>query len=246
MSKISLFFFMLVLHSFYCCKHKEDVCANTPKPSITFYENIGDLSRTDTVLAQALVQFTAPDGFDSYEWKIAYDDRTFNGKKISLRFMEGDLGTFPVRLVTKRAPNTDCNPNDTGIDTVTKNITVVKPEQAKIAGKYKGRALNSQETEYIVEVKVIKNPVYINKFTLAMSSVTPECNKTYDTVEAYRMVACYPERAYAGAGCHVQWAWAHLNDSDPSGNTFIMEYQKQDQNPPYIRTTHLFVGKRVP
>lgn len=244
--KNSLFFIVIVLSLSYSCKHKEDPCAKTPKPSITFYEDIGDLSKTDTVLEQALVQFTAPDGFDSYEWKIAYDDRTFNGKKISLRFMEGDLGTFPVRLITRRAPNTDCNPNDTGIDTVRRNITVVKPEQAKIAGKYKGKTLNSQEAEYVVEVKVIKSPFYINKFTLAMTSVTPECDKTYNTVDAYRMVACYPEGINVYLGCYVKWAWAHLEDKDPSGNTLIMEYQKQDQNPPYTRTNYTFVGKRIP
>ncbi len=237
------FFVILSIFIFTFCKHKENNCDQIPKPDMIFYEDVYKLIRTDTVLRSASVEFVAPDGYESYEWKIAYDERIFTTKIVRLKFESTDIGNYPVRLIAKRSPNIMCDPLDTGIDTFKRNITVVRPENAKILGRYKGKLEGSNEDQ-IIEVKTVPNG-YVGQVKLNLASLSPECNKSYPSVSGYRYIyaALYPDAQ--SHGCYFLSAELNLDERDPSGNTIIMKYGKINPNPPYERTYHNFFGSRL-
>jgi hypothetical protein len=60
---------------------------------------------------------------EEYEWIIGA--KTYNGKSVSLSFIGvPDKSVIPITLIVKKKPNKDCNPNDDGVDTVTRNMVI--------------------------------------------------------------------------------------------------------------------------
>jgi hypothetical protein len=94
---------------------------------------------TDTIADSAI--FIASLEGAEYKWIIGAG--TYEGKKLSLEFIGvPDKSNIPVTLIVKKTPNKGCNPNDDGIDTITRNLFIrrtclVLPEVGKSRG-YQG------------------------------------------------------------------------------------------------------------
>jgi hypothetical protein len=134
MKKILILFSFLIGALFmYQCKEKvelpspTDPCLALEPVTANFLikEAVGDsLVETDRVLMFNSVQFEAIGAYDSYEWQVGTDERTFTDKKFSLRFMDDATGsTVPVRLIVKGKPNSTCFPSDNGIDTIHQKLS---------------------------------------------------------------------------------------------------------------------------
>lgn len=120
---------------------------------------------TDTVSGFRFVA-TAKDDYDSYEWRIGSDSRTFKEKSVSLTLPDQTTGQrIVVRLIVKRKAAMTCLKNDNGIDTITKSFIVVmgpdheyyqiynsKYVQA-IFGTWEGAALD--EPNKIFKIKLV-------------------------------------------------------------------------------------------
>ena len=64
---------------------------------------------------------------DSFIWQVGSEIAPRYGKQINVTFPDNLRGnTFNVRLVVKRKPNTQCFPNDDGIDTVMRKFYFVR------------------------------------------------------------------------------------------------------------------------
>jgi hypothetical protein len=248
--KLHIFIFLLLLSVVSNCKHPEDPCSLNPikKPTITLYEYLGEdlLSKTDTVVEEAQVVFEAPEGFDSYTWQIGTDSRTFTSRKFYLYLRGGDIGNFDVRLITKRKPNTDCNPADTGIDTVYKTLTVVTYENSKIIGKFKGKRQELNEPDYVVDI--IKKPDHNGKIYCIPTNLTPECLGELESGRlGYRAFSIGTYQWDPMPGCFTCCNMAHgYAELDTNGDFLIIKYIHIEPVNPYPRLTRTFIGKRMP
>jgi hypothetical protein len=82
---------------------------------------------TDT-LASSYASFVADTEGAEYKWEIGA--KTYTDKSFSQSFLGVARGTvIPVRLIVKKQPNKSCNPNDDGIDTITRNLVIAKEYQ---------------------------------------------------------------------------------------------------------------------
>jgi hypothetical protein len=85
--------------------------------------------------------------YDSILWKVGLDPRIENSPTYSIEFQEE--GEVTTRAICYRKINTNCfGPNDDGIDTLYKTITLHHYTEAPILGMYKGT--NNGETDSIV------------------------------------------------------------------------------------------------
>jgi hypothetical protein len=121
---------------------------------INMYEHVGDsLIRTDRALLYNVVTFEASAGY-TFRWSIGEDDRNFEGRTVTLRFLEDAVGPVPVRLYVTSRPN-PCVPDDNGLDTVEQVLRIIPWYEAPIIGKYKGQFASRPGEEQVVEIKYI-------------------------------------------------------------------------------------------
>lgn len=87
----------------------------------------------------------------SYEWQVGNNTISQTTKDFGLYF--GDtIGTIPVRLIVHAKPNTICFPNDDGIDTIVKYLTIRNVEPDPLAGLYYG--YNTNDPTHFFTVKI--------------------------------------------------------------------------------------------
>lgn len=92
---------------------------------------------SDTVLTNNLIVFRADSLYSSYEWKIGDDERVFTLPEVKLRFQFPE-SNIKIRLIARWTPDLKCFPNDDGIDTVYKTLTVVDYYKNPIVGVFNG------------------------------------------------------------------------------------------------------------
>jgi hypothetical protein len=100
---------------------------------------------------------------DHYEWQIGLDPRTFNDS-IHRTTFQNVAGDIDVTLkVAKESPNTDCFPDDTGVDQITRTVHFVpytastieeELEYSPIYGEYLG--YNEDTPSDTSRVKIIR------------------------------------------------------------------------------------------
>jgi hypothetical protein len=79
---------------------------------------------TDTVIG-GYVKFVADLDGAEYKWTIGAE--TYQTKSVTLWFANvADRTTIPITLIVKKQPDTKCNPNDDGADTLTKRMYIRK------------------------------------------------------------------------------------------------------------------------
>ncbi len=128
-----------------------DPCLGVKKANFKIYEQVSDsLFETDKAMIANFIVFEADEVYDSYEWKVGNDARTWTTKKFSLRFTDITI-PLEVRLIAKRKPRPDCIPNDDGVDTIVKPFQIVPFIESKLLGKFQG---------YIKEgISLVGNPL---------------------------------------------------------------------------------------
>ncbi|MDX1904123.1 MAG: hypothetical protein SFU27_08190 [Thermonemataceae bacterium] len=156
---------LLFLLSITQCKKEVDLCANQKPFEADFdiKEVVGDSSFvTDTTLAQQFVIFEAKEDYDTYEWKIGLDERTFTTKDVQLFFPEPTL-LLNIRLIATKKPSA-CFPNDKTVDTIVKTLKVVPFEQSKLIGEYQGADIDNPNEPYTVKIFAgdLRNDGYID------------------------------------------------------------------------------------
>jgi|688.fasta_scaffold00973_21 hypothetical protein len=108
---------------------------------------------SDTTLANNMVLFKAESDFLSYEWKIGNDLKVFTGKEVKLRFTSSEP-RVEIRLIAKWKPDTKCFPNDDGVDTVYKYLTVIDYYKNPILGVYNGYVKSNPTESFDVTVSL--------------------------------------------------------------------------------------------
>jgi hypothetical protein len=110
---------------------------------------------TDTVLDPSYVIFEANyPGATEYKWQIGTEANPRFGKKIGIVFNSqgaGNIyGTIDIQLTVSGTPNSVCFPDDDGIDSVSKSLTIVPLHESLIFGEWEGSS-----TEFPNEIYTI-------------------------------------------------------------------------------------------
>jgi hypothetical protein len=158
------YLFMIAILTAFCLF---DNCSETPPESsdpcagkqpvtaeFEIYEQLSydSIFVADTTMKGNVVYFIAKSNYYEYEWKIGTMDSVFTSKAVALRFIE-PYNKIEVRLIVRSMPDTLCFPDDDGIDTLIKYLTVV-PWQggSALIGRYKGINLDSPLDTFVVEI----------------------------------------------------------------------------------------------
>ncbi len=153
------------------CGPDPDPCINKEefKAKFGIYQALGDsLYEVDTVLlvdaanetqsgyTSQSILFKAEGDYDTYEWQIGDDPRTFTKKSFSLNFDRLDLDdNLKVTLTATGKPETGCFPMDDGKDTQTKVVRILPGEnyQLPFLGKFEGSVASNPKRKFIIEIK---------------------------------------------------------------------------------------------
>ncbi len=87
----------------------------------------------------------------SYEWQVGANSITQSTKDFGLYFSD-TIGTIPVRLIVHAKPNLICFPNDDGVDTVVKYLTIRNVVPDPLTGKYAGYNTNDPTHVFTIEI----------------------------------------------------------------------------------------------
>lgn len=87
----------------------------------------------------------------SYEWQVGSNSITQTTKDFGLYFSD-TIGTIPVRLIVHAKPNKICFPNDDGVDTLVKYLTIRNVIPDPLTGKYYGYNTNDPTHLFTIEM----------------------------------------------------------------------------------------------
>jgi hypothetical protein len=177
MRKISIYIAILastfiLLES--CKKKHENICEGTSSPptgKFIFKELIGDTAfAADTIFRDNYVQFQATDTYESVTWKLGSDPTLRTLPEFSLSFINA-LGVVPIDFKGNKTPNTLCFPNDNGIYSSNKNLTMVEQVEkplltlSPLIGRYKGYFTNTPNDTFTVRLEYFDSTKYNTSIT---------------------------------------------------------------------------------
>jgi len=115
-------------------------------------ENTDLLVKCDTLIAGSFLSwFGSNHYYQSYQWKVGSDTNIRQGKSFLIQF-PNPVGTIPVTLIGQRKPRPDCLPGDDGVDTFTKQITIVDWKATALLGTYRGALTNNPNEIYDLQI----------------------------------------------------------------------------------------------
>lgn len=127
--------------------------------------NLADtLIVSDTFVNRKFIYFVGPKGFESYEWQIGDDLRSFSDQEFGLIFSDPEP-SIRVQLIVSGPPEPRCFVNPDGRDTMVKYFTVVPWQETKVFGTFRGvmdsAPTDTLEVTYDFDL-VDKRPTLIN------------------------------------------------------------------------------------
>jgi hypothetical protein len=87
----------------------------------------------------------------SYEWQVGSNSIIQTTKDFGLYFSD-TIGTIPVRLIVHAKPNKICFPEDDGVDTLVKYLTIRNVIPDPLTGKYYGYNTNDPTHMFTIEM----------------------------------------------------------------------------------------------
>lgn len=252
-----ILFFTLFLFT-YSCKKKHDlnpcVGLNEPVAEFAFREMLTDTAfYADTIFRDNYVNFITLKNYKSVLWKLGSDPRDFTSADFNLSFLN-NLGTINVGFTGRNDPNTQCFPNDNGIYSGTKQLTIVEQFEkpmltiSPMVGRYKGAFTNTpndtftvridyfDSTKYDVTLTGNKNFYWISNIPKGFRDTTSESARHYPELSYGQ----YPEMGYKslqfGSGSNIQRGKGFANLVNDSLKIY---YYNQ------LTGRKVFIGKRI-
>jgi hypothetical protein len=235
------------------CHDPKEAVAPRPCPaqgvpvlSFAILERTGTTT-PDTAVVGA-VTFLAPGApYTAYEWKVGNDPRTFTQQRVALNFAATDtLRTYAVRLIAHRPLNQACSANDSGVDTLTRALTIAPYASRKspLLGRFHGANLDAPADTFTVRLAAEPDhryppgtpnaPVVVYLTNLGKGCASP----WFEVAAGWHGAALdYSRNDY---GCFAEVGTAQVADDR---RTVRIEYSQLRNFP--NRTSRVFVGHRV-
>ena len=107
------------------------------------------------------VRFEALEEAATYEWQIGAG--TYTDQVFTLFFDEVQQNnpgaTIPITLIVQKTPNNECFPDDDGIDTLTRYLTIMDECSTRLNGRYQGYWLSeSPEDTFTITLTLKAEP----------------------------------------------------------------------------------------
>ncbi|MBP5982428.1 MAG: hypothetical protein KA734_01810 [Fluviicola sp.] len=108
------------------CGCAEETSANFLMEEMTTgNNNFARFTDTDMIFSSKNVRFSAKENNAAYTWYIGAE--VLHTKEVTRFFDNSFVGqTIPITLVVKKKPNTICFPNDDGVDSIIKYLTIAQ------------------------------------------------------------------------------------------------------------------------
>lgn len=134
-------------------------------------EKFGDLNiDLDTIIMPVIYADGDPANFDSindvyvffsanyddalsYEWQVGNNTTSQTTKEFGLYFT--DTMTINVRLIMTSTPNTKCFPNDDGIDTIDRVLSIRNVQPHPMWGTYSGHTTDNPNVDFTIEIDTL-------------------------------------------------------------------------------------------
>ena len=252
----------IVLHS---CKDKDpdtDPCENYRRPIADFLvqddlqqqcsNELGIAWSCDTIYKNIQYTFKSILDYDTYLWEVV-GNPGFKSTTKSFPLYFPNVAKIQMRLIGKRKPNTTCDPNDDGIDTIIKALTIVEsispsiesPPQNLFLGKYIGYDVINPTIEVGMEIVYEKRPGYSNYYTF-INYFPDSCRDNKFGLEissTYNLIFLNYHNTQGGGtlGCQSPRGWCMFT---PTG--VDIQYATKDLlTPGSIPIKRRFIGRRI-
>ncbi len=214
-------------------------------------ENVGDsLIETDTALQYNYITFKAADDYDSYEWTIGTDPRSFTEKEVTLLFTEAE-GRVDITLKSTKVQDT-CFPNDPTEVILTKSFYVIQWQYAPIIGRYAGYFESTPLIKDTIEIKYIPSYDEFGGFDLININkgcmVDPEFpeSSVWDFADKGARAFYFRSDGAHYNGCKSPKVWLRLINKDSIESNFsFLNIENPNQQPPYTIIYDTFKGKKI-
>jgi hypothetical protein len=240
-----------------CCEEEPepDPCASLEPVTARFvigerimnwgYEEIDTLVISDTVLTWSYVQFRAPAGYDSYEWQVGTEEegmKTYSGDSVVQIQIVHPWEALPVSLIVRDEPNTACFPQDDGIDTLTRILTVIDRDKSPAFGRYQGYLESNPTDTFTVSFNIKFNQ---GEREIDLLNMDPGCYPTTNSIDyaiGYRSMH-FASSGYLQDGCNDPNGWLWL---DSSYQHVTIDFSTRELGSfPDDREYFRFIGKRI-
>jgi hypothetical protein len=207
------------------------------------FMKVDTLIVSDTVLTWNPVQFVAPAGHDSYEWQVGTEEegmKTYSGDSVVQIHIAHPWEALPVRLIVRDEPNTACFPQDDGVDTLTRFLTVIEREDSPVFGHYQGSLLSNPNEIFTVSFQVIIR----DGPRLVLTNINKGCQEDgwFSHSVGYKDLSFTNQSTY-GDGCNDPNGWLHLSDNLQD---VVIEFSTGNPDDPFgERNYDTFIGTRI-
>lgn len=226
------------------CENKKQIGGSfTMGERITNYGGVDTLLVSDTVITDNLVLFRADSTYASYEWKIGDDPRLFTTKEVGLLFTSPE-SSIPIRLIAKWRADTECFPEDDGVDTVYKYLTVINKRDNPIFGTYIGALISNPANTYQVEISA---DTWFDTFTLKNINEGCEMSNNHLGIRLAFKAISFSEDANTQLyinECKNPKGWLFLSST---GDELVGRYSIGNGSPLMLetkRTNEKFIGQK--
>jgi hypothetical protein len=169
---------------------------------------------------------------DSYKWKVGADPRTFTDSVFFLSFKDNN-GPLSAQLNVTNDANTDCFPDDMGIDEQSKSIflkRIESYEEFPIYGLFEGYDEETPNERYTIEIT----------FTGLIYDFPKDCN----WIQGMPLVISHRSFVFdqkSGYGCSHPIGTGQLQPD----NSLVIDYWVEDENNPDVLIEKRFIGTRI-
>ncbi len=204
---------------------------------------IDTLVADDTFLAWDQIIFTAPEGYQHYEWQVGYDDRTWSTRTFGLTF-SAPVEDLPVRLIVRDpiGERAQCLPS---ADTLTRLLNVVGKMASPLVGRYQGILTESPTDTFRVEVNIDRWGNDYRLFNLNRGCLPPhEDHHYFNTLKrGYRFAIFNYNRT--PEGCKTPFGWLSLS-ANHQHLTAHYSVREMDAAGDFFFKYETFIGQRIP
>ncbi|MEQ8706148.1 MAG: hypothetical protein RIC19_19610 [Phaeodactylibacter sp.] len=160
------------------CWEKEAVSAGfVMEERVAHFDSVWHIP-TDTILEGGILRLRALQPADSIRWQMSGDPRTWDSEELRMQF--GGSESLEISLTLWREPDTLCFPDDDGIDSLTRRLTVVPHPEAAIIGRYRGATDANPDEPYELEIFWRESTPSASHATIQITGIHPGCNNTFD------------------------------------------------------------------